>query len=169
MAELALLDHEGDRAVALFEASLAIDREVGHPRHEAYVIQRLGTLNFEQGRLDAADVQLTEALALIRSVGNRRSEGAVLSVLGDLRCRQGRVDDGRTLLAGGEALLREGGLRAELALLLCVRGQADLVAGDRVAARAALQEASDLAREMNVGDASMLAQNVGRLRQALDG
>jgi len=52
--------------------------------------------------------------------------------------------------------------------LLCVRGRVDLVAGDDVAARAALKEVTDLAHEMNVGDASMLAQNVGRLRQALD-
>jgi predicted ATPase len=169
MAELALLDHAGDRARSLFEASLAIDREVGHPRHEAYVLQRLGTLSLENGRLDAADSQLTEALALIRSAGNRRSEGAVLSVLGDLRCRQSRIDEGRNLLAAGEGLLREGGLRTELALVLCVRGQVDLVAGDRVAARAALQEAADLAREMNVGEASMLALGVGRLRQALGG
>ena len=168
MAELALLDGARDRAHALFETSLAIDREVGHPRHESYVLQRLGTLNFEDGQLDAADSQLTPALALIRSVGNRRSEGAALSVLGDLRCRQGRIDEGRDLLTAGEALLREGGLRTELAHLLCVRGRVDLVAGDDVAARAALREATDLARELNVGDASKLAQEVSRLRQALD-
>jgi len=125
-------------------------------------------LNFEDGQLDAADSQLTPALALIRSVGNRRSEGAALSVLGDLRCRQGRIDEGRDLLTAGEALLREGGLRTELAHLLCVRGRVDLVAGDDVAARAALREATDLARELNVGDASKLAQEVSRLRQALD-
>jgi len=169
MAELALLDHAGDRARALFEASLAIDREVGHPRHEAYVIERLGTLNFQQGRLEAADLQLTEALALIQSVGNRRSEGAVLTVLGDLRCRQGRIDEGRNFLAAGEELLREGGLRTQLAHLLCVRGQVDIAAGDSVAARAALQEATALAHEMNVGATSMLAQSVGRLRETLGG
>jgi len=168
MAELVLLERAGDKALALFETSLSIDREVGHPRHEAYVVQRLGTLNLEQGRLEAADSQLTEALALIRSVGNRRSEGAVLSALGELRCKQGRTDEGRALLASGEALLREAGQRAELAFLLCVRGEADLGTGDRAAALAALKEATDLALEMNAGDASRLAQNVARLRLALD-
>jgi predicted ATPase/class 3 adenylate cyclase len=168
MAELALLDRAGDQPLALFEASLAIDREVGHPRHEAYVLERLGTLNVECGQLDAADPQLTEALALIRSAGNRRSEASVLAVLGDLRSRQGRTDEARGFLAAGEALLREGGLRTELAHLLSVRGRVDLGAGDAVAARVALEEATDLAREMNVGDTSKLAHGIARLRQALD-
>lgn len=168
MAELAMLERAAERALALFEASLAIDREVGHPRHEAYVLESLGTLSFQQGLLDSADSQLTAALTLIRGVGNRNSEGSVLSALGKLRCRQGRTDEARAFLTTGEALLREGGLRAQLALLLCVRGEVNLVAGDRLAAEAALQEATHLAHEMNVGDASMLAQNLGRLRQALN-
>ncbi len=151
----------------MYQAALAIAREVGNRRREGVVLGFLGALEREQGRLDEARDHYDQALAIHRAVGNRRYEGAVLAHLGDLLAQCGQRDQARALLAVGEAHLRELGENLELAALLCVRGHLELDAGEWAKAAAALEEAVGNAAAVGVEPDSQLWKDIAKLRDAI--
>jgi hypothetical protein len=64
-------------------------------------------------------------------------------------------------------MMRELDDRPLLAELLCLRGRVELARADRMAARAALVEAEQIATATRVDATSVLGRRIERLRQAL--
>jgi len=87
--------HHGDLAPALREAALAILREVGSRRPEAYSLSNLASLRQAEGRLREARAHFEAALVLSREVGDRHNEGSVLWGLGEMH-----VDAARSAMRG---------------------------------------------------------------------
>jgi hypothetical protein len=67
----------------------------------------------------------------------------------------------------GESALRELGDRPELAKLLCIRGRANLAAGDAARAHGALAEAESHAATVGAAHDAGLDRGIARLRDAL--
>jgi predicted ATPase/class 3 adenylate cyclase/Tfp pilus assembly protein PilF len=167
---LGILHHDqgrSDEAGAEYAAALGAAREVGDRRGEGIALGRLGALHGEAGRLAEADAALDAALALARAGGHRRLEGVVLGGLADVRLRQGRGGEATELLRAGEALLRELSDREVLATLLCIRGRAELAAGERSCAVATLGEAEAMAVAMRSSPDTELGRGLAALRAAL--
>ena len=167
---LGILHHDqgrSDEAGADYAAALGVARDVGDRRGEGIVLSRLGALHAEAGRLADAEATFDAALVLARAGGFRRLEGVVLGGLADLRLRQGRVDEATELLRAGEALLRELSDREVLAPLLCIRGRAELVAGDRSRAVATLAEAEAMAVAMRSAPDTEVGRELAKLRASL--
>jgi predicted ATPase/class 3 adenylate cyclase len=154
-------------AMALYEAALRIAREMGDRGHEIHVLVDAGHLLLEMGRIDEAASHYEQALVISRALSNHQMEGVALGKLGDLLLGQGRVAEAREKLREGEALLRGLGDALELATLLCVRGRADLAAGDGDAARRALVAAEATATAAAAGPKTLLSREVAKLRAAL--
>jgi len=100
-------------------------------------------------------------------VGYGRLEGMVLGSLGDMHARLGQFREAIDSLRVGEALLREVGDREGLAKLLCVRGRAEMSAGERERAGDALAEAESLAAAIGSHPSSELGREISMLRQAV--
>lgn len=156
-----------DEARERCEGALAIVREVGDRLFEGATLGSLAMVLRDQGRLEEARAHLDQALAIHRAVGNRRAEGLDLGRLGELLARQGRIGEAREAFRTGEALRREVGDWLGLAALLCDWGHAELAAGERDAARAALAAAVTVAETIGAGSDSEAGQKIAMLREAL--
>ena len=121
----------------------------------------------EQAIRSRADLDYEQALALARERGYRRLEGLALGGLADLRLRQGRAGEASEMLRLGEALARELSEREVLAPLLCIRGRAEVAAGERAGAAATLAEAEAMATAMGATPDTELGRELARLRAAL--
>jgi tetratricopeptide (TPR) repeat protein len=156
-----------EEALASTEAALKIAREVGDRRSEAIAVGNRGDLHHDLGNLKEARADLELGLAIAREVGHRRHEGALLGSLAKVLTRLGRVEEASEALRAGEALLRKIGDLYDLARLLCLRGHAELSAGDLDAARSTFAETERLAEEMGIEPDSALGQEISRLRESL--
>ena len=128
---------------------------------------RLGVLHTDAQRLTEAGVAYEQALAHAREGGYRQLEGMVLGGLADIEHRQGRVRESIEILRKGEALLREISDREALAPLLCIRGRAEVAAGDRSGAAVTLAEAESMAKAMGSTPDTDLGRQLAALRAAL--
>jgi len=156
-----------EEALASLHAALALTRETGNRRVQAFTLPSLGDVLLEQGDFEGARGAFEQALALLRIAPNRRYEALAIGGLAALALRQGRIEESASRLTEAEAILRELDDRPLLAELLCTRGLVELARADRLAARAALAEAEQIAAAMNTGVASALGRRIERLRQAL--
>lgn len=128
-------------ARTLFEASLALKRDLGEPASTAATLGNLGNLLRLLGDFDGAERHLEEALALYRAVGDGAREantlnnlGAVAEVRGDAAAAESRYREGlEAALAAGEELVA--------ALALGNLGAAALARGDVEEARSRHGEA----------------------------
>jgi hypothetical protein len=84
-----------------------------------------------------------------------------------LAAKRGHAAAARESLAQGEAILRQLGDGLELGKLLCRRAECELLAGDRAAARAAIEEAERLRDATASGAGSPLGVAVARVRERI--
>jgi hypothetical protein len=91
----------------------------------------------------------------------------VLGGLADLRLRQRRIAEATEMLGAAEALLRQLCDREALAPLLCIRGRAELAAGERSRAVATLAEAEAMSAAMRAAPDTELGRGLAALRTAL--
>ncbi len=98
--------------IASFELALALARGQGDRRREGSLLNRLGNLNREFGRLDVARQQLQAALISSRATGDRGVEASALGNLAVLDHYEGRQDESRALHEQALAIHREVGNRA---------------------------------------------------------
>ena len=96
---------------AAFEASLALYRDLGDRRREAFVLLTLGNLRRDEGRIDEARGLQERALAIAREVGYRRLEGHALGNLGIIHAEQGRLTEAKAHFEQAIAIHREVGNR----------------------------------------------------------
>ena len=94
------------RAASLFEAGLAIYREVGHAWGTAQALRSLGTVRRHLGELHAAERDLAEAITLFRQVGDVRALALALISLASLLGSRGERPRVHTLLAEAVSLGR---------------------------------------------------------------
>src|SRR5208282_3044244 len=92
--------YQGDfpGALALYEESLAISRELGDRRLTAYALNNLGNVVYDQGDLAAARARHEESLAIRRELGDRRGMATTLNNLGNVAYTQGDFLSARELL-----------------------------------------------------------------------
>ena len=116
------------------------------------------------GRFHEAAPRFDEAIAIAREMRDDRHQGQFLGYLGLLRARENRPDLARAALTQGETLLRAASDPLSLAILLCGRAEAELLAGDLVAARAAFEEAQGIAEATGAGEKSELGVALSRIQ-----
>jgi tetratricopeptide (TPR) repeat protein len=102
---------EGDTAAAgaLWEASLAVFRELGDAEGVARVLGNLGRLRYDLGNDEAAVVRLTESLALRRQQGNLPGVATNLLNLGMVYTRQRRYAEAEAAFAEARIAYRAAG------------------------------------------------------------
>jgi tetratricopeptide (TPR) repeat protein len=96
--------HQGNysRALQLFEASLAIHRELGDIHSVALVLNNIGEIARRLNEAQSAQRVLDEALLLARQLAAHRLLPYVLNNLGSLACQRG--DEQAARAAFGEAI-----------------------------------------------------------------
>ena len=95
-----------DRAVELYEESLALYKNMGHTKGTSGPLRELGLVAYHQGDYERA-VRLSEqALAMSRESGSAFGSGLAVCTLTDALRAQGDIERARTLLEESLASLR---------------------------------------------------------------
>ncbi|HSW07636.1 ATP-binding protein [Aquabacterium sp.] len=149
-----------DEAREQFENALRMARQVGHVRLEYTVLCNLGALLTAEGRLDEANEHLERAVEAAQGSGDKRCEGQFGGYLALNQARRGCLDQARSSLEAAEGLLLTMSDRLSYALLLCDRSEVETLAGCMSAARAAYEQARQLAAELQCGDDSDLCRRL---------
>jgi predicted ATPase/DNA-binding XRE family transcriptional regulator len=103
---LAAAQGDYDRAVALYEESLALYRELGHRKGTSGPLRALGEAAYHRGDYELA-VRLNEqALAVTREFGSTFGTALTICALSDAVRAQGDLEKARTLLEESLASLR---------------------------------------------------------------
>jgi tetratricopeptide (TPR) repeat protein len=136
---------ELEEARSLFEKSLAIARDTGHPYMEGGGLYNLGAVLHELGRLGEARQLYERGLELLRRIGNRPVEALVWTGLSVLHAEEGRMEE--AFAACGKALALARGLGASqlLAAALIAGAIVERRAGSAEQAAVLLDEADGLA------------------------
>jgi len=154
---------QGDyaRAVEDLEASLALYREAGDRRGEAYALCFLGWIALDRSDLERAEGLLEESLALSRAAGTARDVSVALNALAMLKVYRGDYARATAMQEESLSLAREAGDVQIIAILAYNIGFAAAITGEYERAEAFLQEAKELFRE--VGDRGMAPLTKSRL------
>jgi tetratricopeptide (TPR) repeat protein len=128
------------------------------------VLGNLGLVHDAARRLEDAVVRYEAALAVARRIGDLRSEGQFLGHLALTQARQGDFDVARAGLDRALALLGPLADQVSMGLVWCQRAECEWLAGQALAARRALDEATALARACAAGARSELGLALARLR-----
>jgi predicted ATPase/transcriptional regulator with XRE-family HTH domain len=112
---LAARQGDHDRAVALYEESLALYRDMGHTKGASGPLRELGAVAYHRGDYEQA-VRLNEqALAITREFGSNFGSALALCNLADALRAQGDIERARTLLEESLASLRGQGQPVRIA------------------------------------------------------
>ena len=95
-----------DRAVELFEESLALYRNMGHSRGTSGPLRELGAVAYHRGDYESAVRLSGQALAISRESGSAFGSGLAVCTLTDALRAQGDTERARTLLEESVASLR---------------------------------------------------------------
>jgi predicted ATPase/DNA-binding SARP family transcriptional activator len=144
LGNLAVVDRvEGDfeRAGELIEESLARFRALADVQGEAFALGALGNLARSSGDFERGRELLERSLTLRQEVGDRRGTGLTLGCLAVLRARSGDLAGGRTAAEQSRGWFAENDDMIGLSAAELSLANVALSAGDRVRARAHLQDA----------------------------
>src|SRR5918994_5071563 len=158
---LALRQGDYARAVEDLQASLALYREAGDRRGEAYALCFLGWIALDRSDLERAEGLLEESLALSRAAGTARDVSVALNALAMLKVYRGDYTRATAMQEESLSLAREAGDVQIIAILAYNIGFAAAITGEYERAEAFLQEAQELFRE--VGDRGMAPLAKSRL------
>ena len=147
LADLASIQGAYAQALALFEESLALFRELGNKRGIALSLLHCAEVLFNaQGDQARIRTLLEEGLALCREVGDKDGIAASFSFSGKVALSQGDVFTARSQLEKSLALYREMGDRQRIGQSLSALAKVMVVQGDYTTARALYEESLVLAR-----------------------
>lgn len=142
------LKHPGP-AADMLERALALSRRLGKPRNEAQVLWQLASVYSQSLDWDRATALLTSALPPLRAMNDRRGEIRVLLDLANAEGAVGSHARAREDIERCLELCEQIGEKSFMAQAQVVLGQLCEEAGDRDGARAALERAADLWRELD--------------------
>jgi predicted ATPase/DNA-binding SARP family transcriptional activator len=164
---LAWMQGDFDAAQARFEASLAIQRDLGDRQGAAGSVHRLGQVAFAQGDYEAARARYTESLSL-REESDRHGIAWSTHELARAAGALGDFEAASTWHEKSLQLFRELGMTRALAYSLVGRGDILFQQGDYAAAGAHYEEALKVFRDQgsrsNVAIALNKLGNVARVR-----
>jgi predicted ATPase/class 3 adenylate cyclase len=163
---LGLLLHElGEHEAAHQEllAALQLANDMGHRRLRATSLCNLGLVLRALHKPAQALEHLEQAVAAARELRSQDMEGQFLGYWGETLAASGHAARAREVLAAARGLLASHGNTPSRALLACQCSVAMAQLGDAAAARAALQEAEELAAGLG---ASLPAELAGALQAA---
>jgi transcriptional regulator with GAF, ATPase, and Fis domain len=155
LEELARVDHNVgvvalyrdriDEAVAAFERSLSIKRQLGDRAGVRSCLLNLGLALARQRQYEAAAQTLTEAHALALALHQHAGRAWCLAARADVEVRRGHARHAERFIAEAEGISQAPpSVRADLCIL---RGQLALAAGDGGAARSAVEALDPALRE----------------------
>lgn len=140
---------EYTRAIEFFQASLALQRQLGDKAGIAAGLHSLGTVAAYMGEYAQAVTYHEEAIALRRELQDQRGLALSLSFLGALKTSQGEYAPASQFYEEGLRLLRRLGDLRTTALLLNNLGYLRLSQGQPVKARPLFEESLALRRELH--------------------
>jgi predicted ATPase len=164
---LALDLGNGDEARERLVEGLDLLQQVGGRRMEGVATTFLAMVDLHEGRLDAAYHRVEAALVILREVGFSLGEGDALSLRALLRARSGEIAAARRDIADAERLLRKEDPLL-LAQALCRQATVERWAGDRTAARAALEASAQIAAAIGIGSTAPVWARIAAERATLD-
>jgi predicted ATPase/class 3 adenylate cyclase len=130
-------------ALALFERSLAIWRDLGEEAEQVRELNSLGGTYRHLGDLDTARALLTDSAAIARRVGNQGGLGVALANLGQVESAAGNRDRAAELLREALALQQERGDLMRVAIIQQTLAVDSLFAGRAGEARELLAASLD--------------------------
>ena len=153
------------RAIAPYEAALALFRQTGDRRQEGVVLNNLGGVEDQLGEPERALERYRQALRLQTELGDVREQAKVLNNIAAVYRRTGRLQDALEAFDRALAGARQTGDRAGEGSVLNNLGMTHLRLGDTPRAWSELQEALRLRRatQDRRGEATTL-HNLGRVR-----
>jgi predicted ATPase/DNA-binding XRE family transcriptional regulator len=164
---LAAVQRDFDRAVTLYEESLALYRELGHERGASGPLRELGVVAYHQGDYERA-VRLSEqARTISLKFGSTFGSGLATCTLADALRARGDIERARTLLEDSLTSLRRQTypqrVANALANTLTRLGSIECEMGGYVRASGLLRESLDLAQRFGfVYDAPICLEGLAR-------
>ncbi len=140
-------------------------RQVGDETIECAALNGLGTVDFEHGRMEQAQVHYEAALAIARRIGDRALQGTLLGNLGNLHAHLGRMDRARLGCEEALQVARSNGDRRREGSALCNLGMLQHLLGRNEESRATSVTALRTAREL--GFSRLECSALGNLGLAL--
>ena len=140
---------EFDQAHAAGKAALSIADGIGHPFNLAHIFYDLGYVYELEGKLDAATDALEQAYSYVEEWKLTYLSPFILGFLGHVYAVSGRPDDGLAHLERAQAAYDRIGLGLFRSLVGVQRGEATMLAGDLIEARAVTEMATVLANNRN--------------------
>jgi predicted ATPase/DNA-binding SARP family transcriptional activator/Tfp pilus assembly protein PilF len=139
---------EYERAVAQFEESLALFREMGNQQGIAHALSRLGSVAVHQGNYRWAAAAHEESLALKRELGDKWGIATSLGTLALVSWQQGDYEQARARYNESLILYRELGDKQNIAISLNNLGGIVLEQGDYEQAGVFFEEGLALFQEL---------------------
>jgi DNA-binding SARP family transcriptional activator/predicted ATPase len=137
-------------AIAFYERSLHICREIGDRQGEGKVLGNIGSIAYDQGDYAKSRTCLEQALAIVREIGDRQTEANTLTNLGYTAVEQGAYTRGSVYLEQARQIYREIGDWHGLGWLLNYIGQFAVCFGNYDEAAIICERALHICQE--VGD-----------------
>jgi predicted ATPase/class 3 adenylate cyclase len=163
-ATLASTQDNFDRAIDLWEASLALSREVGDNKVAASALNALGLTALQQGDVEGAATRFEESLALSRELGDPWAIARALNSLGQTAYVQADYDQAEALFEECLALMRQAGSVSHSAVTLLYLGHVARERGEPARALALSQEG--LALSQGLGDKLRMVRGLEGLATA---
>ncbi len=156
----------GDWAGALdfYRKCLVIDRRTGNPVNVAFGHLNIGEIALDQGRLDDAEGEFTEALREWRASGYRSGVGAATAMLARVAGNRGRFDEAAQLFEDALGEFRAIGSHVETLETEARLAECQLLSGD--ADRAVATADAGLAQARALGGVSAQLPLLLRVRGA---
>jgi tetratricopeptide (TPR) repeat protein len=161
-----LLNAQGkyEPAVEYLTQAVQVFEELGDLRNQSIFLGNKGDSLVQIGRASDAIEAFERAIAL-GDRAYRLSAGVFRGSLALLLARRGEVDEARTLVEIGEPLVES--VPEEHAKFLCKKGQIGQLIGDPLRAREALEQAQEIATELDLADDSEVSRAVAGLMTLL--
>lgn len=153
------------RAREPYERALEINQRIGNRRDEGIVLNNLATLHMNEGRPEEARAFYGRSYEIHRASGFRRYAAAALASWAVLERRLGNLERAAGMLDEAVRELRDVGDALYATIYHAERGYLALARGGD--ARPILEEARELARELEAGAGSEVGLALAALERAL--
>lgn len=145
---LAMFQREHQRAIGLFEESLALYKTAGSITFTSMLLYFLSRTRLREGELTQARTLIEEVQALVHITRSKWEVALALNVMGEIALLQGEMERAETLLSESVQLSQEMGDRQNMACTRLMLANLALAQDNHVLARAQYEEGLALALEL---------------------